>query len=714
MRVSGSGRHFNALMAGTAVLLALGTQAFAQTAPASEEAAAQDGIIVRGNKVKATLDTITVTASKGEEAAIDQLAGVSVVSAEDLERIQAGLPSEIFRAVPGVMTAPLGNDPGTIMNIRGLQDFGRVAVTVDGARQNFSRNSHAGNGTFYLEPEILKSATVIRGPVANAYGSGAIGGVISFETIDPVDFLEPGETWALSEKFGIDFNSEGYVTSTTGALQVNDQLGVLGNFVYRNDGDYTTGNGVVLGDTAQELENGLLKAVINPAEFHEIELSGILFNDDYDASRSAGLSSATTEAVETQNQAATARWTYSNPDDRLFDFQGTAYWNDTDTSMVKTGPTNSGSTGNIGDRREFDVETYGFDLHNASRVAALGFENTFTYGGDYFHDDADSWSDLTTSSPPKSTASATGSGVREAYGAFLEWKGERGDWLELIAAARYDGFNLEGEDASGDPVSLDGGRLSPRATIGVTPLTGFQLYGTYAEGYRAPSITETFVGGSHQNDFSWIPNPDLDPEIARTFEIGTNLKYDGVFSEVDQLRAKVAVFHTEVDDYIDIVSLGGGISQYQNIDGATIEGIEAELNYDFGAGFLGLAGALIDAENDDGGHLNNAPQNKFSATVGMRAFEERLTYGMQWISIGEGWHNAVETEVPAYNLVNVFANFQVSKNVRVDFAIENLLDEDYTNAQSGYFGLSPSYQPVLVEDGKGQTIKLAITSRIGG
>jgi hemoglobin/transferrin/lactoferrin receptor protein len=116
-----------------------------------------------------SLDVITVTAGKTNESAIDALAGVSYLSSEELQKLAATLPSEIFRTLPGVYAAPLGNDPGAIVNIRGLQNFGRVAVTIDGARQDFSRNSHAGNGSFYLEPELLKSLTVVRGPVGNTW-----------------------------------------------------------------------------------------------------------------------------------------------------------------------------------------------------------------------------------------------------------------------------------------------------------------------------------------------------------------------------------------------------------------------------------------------------------------------------------------------------------------------------------------------------------------
>ena len=55
--------------------------------------------------------------------------------------------------MPGVSTEENADDPATAINVRGLQDFGRVAVTIDGARQNFQRSGHNANGMFYFEPK---------------------------------------------------------------------------------------------------------------------------------------------------------------------------------------------------------------------------------------------------------------------------------------------------------------------------------------------------------------------------------------------------------------------------------------------------------------------------------------------------------------------------------------------------------------------------------
>src|SRR5882724_9574386 len=143
-------------------------------------AAAMNANAQAGATAVQSLDTITVAASKTEERAIDALAPVSVVTLEQIQGLQPNRLSDIFYSVPGVSFQDRGDDPATVINIRGLQDFGRVAVVVDGARQNYQRTGHNANGSFFLDPELVGGVDIVRGPTANIYGSGAIGGVVSF------------------------------------------------------------------------------------------------------------------------------------------------------------------------------------------------------------------------------------------------------------------------------------------------------------------------------------------------------------------------------------------------------------------------------------------------------------------------------------------------------------------------------------------------------
>ena len=103
----------------------------------------------------------------------------------------------------------------------------------------------------------------------------------------------------------------------------------------------------------------------------------------------------------------------------------------------------------------------------------------------------------------------------------------------------------------------------------MTPVAGFTPYVSYAEGYRAPSITETLIAGAHATGggppffpcpdgtgglFCFLPNPNLRPEVGKNKEIGLNLKYDDIFTAGDSFRGKFNVFRNDVDDYIDLVA----------------------------------------------------------------------------------------------------------------------------------------------------------------
>src|ERR1700744_4865524 len=128
------------------------------------------------------LDTITVTPTRTQQSVVDAMAGASVVTSGDIQQQQPGSIADMLQNVPGVTSEVTPNDPGQSINIRGMQDFGRVNILVDGARQDYQISGHNASGTFYLDPQFVGQADVVRGPVSNIYGTGGIGGVVSFST----------------------------------------------------------------------------------------------------------------------------------------------------------------------------------------------------------------------------------------------------------------------------------------------------------------------------------------------------------------------------------------------------------------------------------------------------------------------------------------------------------------------------------------------------
>ena len=159
----------------------------------------------------------------------------------------------------------------------------------------------------------------------------------------------------------------------------------------------------------------------------------------------------------------------------------------------------------------------------------------------------------------------TPGGLRTVSGGFAQLKQNYSTWLEVVSAIRYDRYDLNSRTVH----RRGGDRFSPKITIGVTPVAGFTPYVSYAEGYRAPSITETLIAGGHATGGGpplfrlpgWhrrpvlLPaQPGLRPEVGKNKEVGLNLKYDGIFTAGDSFRGKFNVFRNDVDDYIDLVA----------------------------------------------------------------------------------------------------------------------------------------------------------------
>lgn len=696
-------------MASTALAFVFGLSApFAGAQEQEKKAAAKTDRIGQASRTQdqpaTMLDLITISATMIKTAIIESMAAISAIDSDELERIQPDTAADIFRTAPGVAASMNGDDPATAINIRGLEQYGRVVVTLDGARQDYWRVGH-GSGSFYVEPELLKDVTIIRGPVSNAYGSGGIGGVVSFETKDASDFLNQDERWALSEKLGYEDNGDGFTTSTTGAYRFSDDADVIGNLIYRNRDSYTDGNGDTVPWTGEQVKSGYLKTTLRPADGHELKLAAILqrYNDQITGSSGSTSPTLSRYDTDTVNQTYTAGYTWKPDDNDLIDLSANLYHNRTRAEQTQVWPASA-----IGNFRYYDVATSGFNVRNSSRFDAWQIAHTLTYGLDYYYLEA------------SSEAAHFGAGEQQGYGGFLQWQGDYGNWLQVIGAMRYDGYRLDGETRTvpAEQASISGSRWSPRLTVGVTPFEGFQLYGTYSEGYRAPGLQDVYRGGgAHGSGDSYRPNLLLQPETARNWEAGINMKYDDVLAAGDRLRAKLNVFHTAVEDYID-VDLTVLPRTAINIGDARLKGVEAEVVYDYDWGFVNLAGALIDAKIVNGVYagqaLNNTPLDRFSATIGFRMLEDRLTVGAQYVSVGEITRtsrsnpNATPVVSDGFELVNVFANWRINDNAKLDFGIDNVFNAAYTDPQSAWSTTAAT------EQGKGRTFKIALTGRIGG
>ncbi|MCZ8547668.1 TonB-dependent hemoglobin/transferrin/lactoferrin family receptor [Mesorhizobium qingshengii] len=674
------------------------------------------------------LDKILVLSRTGETA-IESLASASHVGQEQLDRRMATTPNEMLLGVPGIAAQADARRVSTSINIRGLQDFGRVAIIVDGARQNFQRSDHGTQSTFYIDPELVKSVDVIRGPVANTYGSGAIGGVVFFDTKDAEDFLKPEETWGASVTGRYESNGKGWTTSASGAYRFNENWDVLGNIVYRNYDDYKDGGGDTVKGTGFDVLSGLLKTTIRPTDNSELKLGWVGSSDGWrEISSGVPINDA-----DLKSNTFTARYNITDEDKSWLDLHINTSYNKTNLDLTSLVPLNrfDPTTGDsiilpAGSTSTFDVGTAAIDIWNTSRFETGGVAHELTYGGDWVNDDVE------TGGTAGGDSFYTPSGKRNVSGAYVQDK-LTWDWLEIIAGLRYDSYSLKDSthETSGD-------RLSPRITVGVSPfesasLAGLQFYGTYAEGYRSPSLTETLISGNHPTGvtFPFLPNPNLRPETGKTVEFGVNYKQNDILEAGDALRIKAAYFNNDVDDYIEGASFGASFSdptsacpvdwdqlmnnpgyipicyQYQNFAKAKINGFELEGVYDAGWGYAGLSASITNGHtiSYDGirADLATIPSSQVTAQLGLRFLEDKLTVGGEVQYNGKPKGNAVARD---YTLVNAFASYEATDNLKVDFRADNLFDVKYANPLNGSTTVAV-YEP-------GITLKLAATMRFGG
>ena len=281
--------------------------------------------------------------------------------------------------------------------------------------------------------------------------------------------------------------------------------------------------------------------------------------------------------------------------------------------------------------------------------------------------------------------------------------------------------------------------MSPKTTVGITPVPGLTPYVTYAEGYGAPSVTEAFVAGFHPGGFFYLtPNPNLQPEVGHNTELGLNVKYDNVFAANDKIRAKVNVFNNDVTNYIDLrqvftpFSTGAPPSsclptpfgftdcfQYINDGKARIQGAELEFNYDAGAWFGGVSGQIIRGKNlDNGQPLATIPPDQVSFLLGARSQDRKWTVAcagrrwrqsrstrFRWKWATPGWFPCSIPLPPTIwsTFISAISRYRTVAAV----SVENLLNVDYTkymccSTAAGYVVPSP-----------GITFKGSLTVRYG-
>lgn len=126
------------------------------------------------------LDSVIVTATRTALAAEETLASVSVITRDDIERLQPQSVADLLVGLPGISIANNGGlGKQTSVFVRGTE-ADHVLVLIDGIRVG---SATTGTAAFEQLPvDQIERIEIVRGPRSSLYGSGAIGGVIQIFT----------------------------------------------------------------------------------------------------------------------------------------------------------------------------------------------------------------------------------------------------------------------------------------------------------------------------------------------------------------------------------------------------------------------------------------------------------------------------------------------------------------------------------------------------
>lgn len=586
------------------------------------------------------LDSITVTATRGEHSLAEVPGTVTVVESERIEQLMMLDTRDLVRYEPGVYVENSATRLGLGgFNIRGVGG-NRVLTRIDGvpAAESFDFGPFDVL-PFTLDLDSVDRVEILRGPGSSLYGSDALGGVVSFETKNPLDLLTAGRTAYLGLTTGWD-GRQGATSTALTTAGGGERWQTMASITYAAGGERDNRGSIATGDSTRTLPNpqdhqgiGFLgKLVHQRSDRNQYELALETFNRENDTEALSdlgrinlgaifGFGPEITYLVDKRSSLAhdqQRRRRLSLENSRTGGAIDHLLWRahaQTSTTEQRTvelrsttrgggffGPLTTTEVERLG-LMTFEQETLGLEVQlqhelelRRPQLVTLGATvsvDRFDQLRDRRESDALSGAELATSDGliyptkyfPPSRVVETGLFAQTE----LEFANGR---LTLIPGLRYDRIELgvdpddpiflSGNEGTLPPVELDDEAFSPKLGLIAALSERTSLHMQYAHGFRAPPYSAVNSGFTHlASGLTRIPNPDLQPEESDGFELG--LRRAGTRGSFS-----VTAFDNRYDGFIELVTLGlnptTGLVEFQqrNIAEARIRGLEAAADARFG------------------------------------------------------------------------------------------------------------------------------------
>ncbi|MBV8034673.1 TonB-dependent siderophore receptor [Roseateles sp.] len=589
-------------------------------------------------QVQNKLDTVVTTATRTPQRLSEVLADLTVITRADIERQASASLADLLRNNGcAEMVRNGGPAATTSLYLRGAETR-HTLVLVDGVR--IDSQSTGGASWQGIPLAQIERVEVLKGPASAIYGSDAIGGVVQI-------FTRKG-----GSKTSLDL---GVAAGNLGTAKLDGAMsGSAGIFDYAVSAaiDRSTGFNATTPDNAfsyvpdrdgYRRHEGSLRLGAQIAEGHRAELVALRshVNAQYDASRSKPL--VDDHALQ-DTDAARLAWT--------------AQWAPALQTQL--------SYGESRDRYETTPSPY-LTITHIKNLALTGYYQLgqgqqINFTGERAEDKLEN-SGLVTAGVGKRHRNAVGLGYILNAGAF-----------SFQAHGRHDDDSQFG--------GVDTGTL----LAGYEVAPGLRIVGSVGSAFRAPTLYQQ--GTVYGPDLSKPGVKPLDAEHGHNVEFG--LKYGAGDTELS-----ATAYRNRVSNLIIFGAAGTCNSTfgcYQNVSLARLQGLTLA-----GATKLAMvnlkASLDLQAPKDAGTGLLLARRAKRLGTINADTELGDWVLGAGVQASGARFDNAANTRMlGGYALLNLSAQYRISRELKMQFNVDNAFDRDYTTA----FGYASAPRTMLV------------------
>ncbi len=426
----------------------------------------QSTVDLSGTEGTTVLETITVTGKTGRNSiagsgyqgtpdwVYETPASVSVVGREAIQSAGVRNTRDVFNRVSGVYAGEgNGSFPTVSPNVRGLQESGRVVVSIDGARQNAQRGAAFGGATSYtasagqgyVDVAFIRAVEIEKITNARSGNAGSLGGKVEFRTVSADDLIAAGENKGGEVNVSRGTNGYDFQGSVLGAVRSPDApLSFVAGYSRTIMDEYKIGTKGEARSTALTMKDllgrdGWSTFFKGEGDFGDVKASLSWMHQENDFVQGAS-TVIDRESVRNDSVVAKLDW---DPESELIDFKSSLWLNDNMTHELRAARTYAVET-----NLDMGLRSFGGSLENTSRFDTVAGGLSLNYGAEAFRDIATSVATSAKIAENPSFASSYTSfspaGRRDVASLFLNGELEPADWITLSGGVRYDWSRLKG------------------------------------------------------------------------------------------------------------------------------------------------------------------------------------------------------------------------------------------------------------------------------